>query len=95
MGKIIWLNTPLRDIIERLKDDAKSGEKRPQFTKSNIVQETATMLKERIPLYKINADFTVVTDDKSAAKVAEEIFAFLKKKETTVKNSASMNKRHH
>jgi len=30
------------------------------------------MLKERIPLYKKNADFTVITDDSSAAKVAEE-----------------------
>jgi shikimate kinase len=95
MGKIIWLNAPLHDIIERLKADAKNGEKRPRFTKSNIVQETATMLKERLPLYKKNADFTVTTDDKSVAKVAEEISAFLKKKETAVKKSASMYKRHH
>jgi len=36
-GVIIWLNAPLQDIIDRLKQDAKKEAKRPQFTPVNIV----------------------------------------------------------
>jgi shikimate kinase len=78
MGKIIWLNAPLQDIIERLDDDARKENTRPQFTKGNLLQETIDMLKERIPLYKKVADFMIDTAGKSVAQVAEEIAKHLK-----------------
>jgi shikimate kinase len=78
MGKSIWLNAPLQDIMERLEDDARKENTRPQFTKGNLLQETIAILKERIPLYRKAADFMIDTAGKSATQVAEEIAAYLK-----------------
>ena len=79
MGKVIWLDAPLHDIIDRLNEDAQSGKSRPQFTDGDIEKETADVLKERTTLYKHTADFTVKTEGKSAAQVAEEIYKLVRK----------------
>ena len=78
-GVIIWINAPLRDIINRLKKDAQNGARRPQFTSGNIIQETIDIMKQRLPLYESAADYTVDTAGKSAAQVAEEIYQYLLK----------------
>ena len=77
MGIVVWVEAPLRDIIERLQEDAQTGALRPQFTAGNLVQETVDMLKQRIPLYKEAADFSLDTTGKSAAQTAEEIYQYL------------------
>jgi shikimate kinase len=77
MGVIVWLNAPLPDIINRLKEDAQTEAKRPQFTDSDLVQETADVLKRRIPLYENAADFVVETKDRSVLQVTEEIYQYL------------------
>ncbi len=76
-GVIVWLNTPLHDIINRLSKDAQGAAIRPQFTDWNIVQETIDTLKQRIPLYKNAADHTVETVNKSPIQVMEEIYQYL------------------
>jgi shikimate kinase len=78
MGIVVWLDAPLADVIARLQNDAQTNALRPQFTDGNIVQETVDTLKQRIPLYKKAADFTVSTEGKSAEQVAEEILMCLK-----------------
>jgi shikimate kinase len=76
-GMVLWLNAPLRDIINRLNNDANGAATRPQFTNWNIVQETLDMLKQRVPLYEKAADYAVETAGKSTAQVAEEIYQYL------------------
>jgi shikimate kinase len=79
----------LQDIIDRLKKDARKGATRPQFTSSNIIQETIDIMRQRLPLYESAADHTVDTADKSVAQVAEEIYQYLRKSG----NLAKINKK--
>jgi shikimate kinase len=78
-GVIVWLNAPLQDIVDRLNKDAQRAAIRPQFTSGNIDQETADMMKLRLPLYETAADYTVDTLGKSATQVAKEIYQYLRK----------------
>jgi Shikimate kinase len=77
MGVIVWLNAPWHDIVNRLKEDAQTDAKRPQFTDGDLAQETADVLKQRIPLYENAADFVLETKDKGALQVADEIYQYL------------------
>ena len=88
-GMIVWINAPLKDIIERLKKDAQSAAIRPQFTSGNVAQETIDMMKERLPLYEAAADYIVDTADKNAKQVAEEIYQYLRKSGNLAKISKS------
>ena len=90
-GVIIWLNAPLQDIIDRLKKDARNGAIRPQFTSSNIIQETIDIMRQRLPLYESAADHTVDTAGKSAVQVAEEIYQYLRKSGNLVKIKENKN----
>ena len=77
IGVVVWLNAPIADIIERLKEDAKTDDLRPQFTDGNLAEETITVLKKRVPLYQKAADYILDTAGKSAEQVVEEICAYL------------------
>jgi len=76
---LIWLNSPLQDIVERLKNDPKSVTLRPPLTGNNLEQEIADTLQARIPLYQRAADHTVNTAGKSAVQIADEIYQCLLK----------------
>jgi shikimate kinase len=78
-GVIIWLNAPLHDIIERLKQDAQNEATRPQFTSGNIIQETIDIMRQRLPLYEREADYTVDTLNKTPEQITEEIYRYLLK----------------
>ena len=78
-GVIIWLNAPLQDIIERLKEDAQKEATRPQFTPGNIIQETIDIMRRRLPLYESAADYVVDTLEKNPEQIAEEIYQYLLK----------------
>jgi shikimate kinase len=90
-GLIIWLNAPEHDIIDRLKRDACNKAIRPQFTSGNIDQETADMMKLRLPLYETAADYIVDTLGKSATQVAEKIYQYLRKSGNLDKIKESKN----
>jgi shikimate kinase len=77
MGTLIYLKTPLPDIVERLKQDAQAEQIRPQFTSGNLIEETIAALEERIPIYESTADFTVDTNGKSIARVSDDIYQHL------------------
>ena len=76
-GVIIWLNTPLHDIIGRLNNNTPGAALRPKFTDENIVQETIYLMKQRFPLYENAANHTVETANKNPLQVAEEIYQYL------------------
>ena len=77
MGVIAWLNAPIKDIIDRLNDDAQSSAARPQFTTNDLAQETMDIFAERLPLYKKTANFVIDTEGKSAPQIAETIYHHL------------------
>ena len=79
MGKIIWLNAPLQDIVDRLEDDAVKDDTRPQFTTDDLAQETMDIFAQRLPLYEKTADFMAGTAGKSAPQIAETIYHYLLK----------------
>jgi len=78
-GIMIWLNTPLQDIITRLQEDARTAAFRPQFTKKDLVQESTEVWEKRFPLYKKAADFSLDTAGKKSLQVADEIYQYLLK----------------
>jgi shikimate kinase len=79
MGTIVWLNTALSDIVERLREDARTKATRPQFTEENILQETTALLAQRIPLYEKAAAVAIDPAGKSALQIADEIYDKLPK----------------
>jgi len=79
MGVIVWLDAPIKDIIDRLNDDVKNDATRPQFTADDLAEETMDIFAERLPLYKKTADFIVITAGKSAPQIAETIYHYLLK----------------
>jgi shikimate kinase len=91
MGVIVWLNACLSDIINRLKEDAQTEAKRPQFTEGDLAQETADVLTRRIPLYENAADFVVETKGKSALQVTDEIYQYLLESGIVAKINKSKN----
>lgn len=91
MGVIVWLNAPLPDIINRLREDAQAEAKRPQFTDGDLAQETADVWKRRIPLYENAADFVVETKGKSASQVTDEIYQYLLESGRVAKINNSKN----
>ena len=77
MGVIVWLNAPIKDIIDRLNEDAQNNASRPQFTTDDLAQETVDIFAERLSLYKKSAKFLVGTAGKSAPQIAEIIHHYL------------------
>jgi len=78
-GVIIWLNAPMEDIIDRLNKDAQSKAIRPQFTTGNIIEETVSIMNQRLPLYEKAADYILDTTGKETLQIAEEIYQYLRK----------------
>ncbi|PKN89041.1 MAG: shikimate kinase I [Deltaproteobacteria bacterium HGW-Deltaproteobacteria-1] len=76
-GTLVYLKTPLRDIVERLRRDAHSDQTRPQFTTESLEEETMAVLEERIPVYESIADFTVDTDGKNVKQVSDDVYQYL------------------
>jgi len=74
LGKVVYLKTPVEDILERLTRDAREEQIRPQFTSGSLAEETLEILSQRMPLYEATADFTVDTEGKSVVRVAEEVY---------------------
>lgn len=78
-GKIVWLGASAETLWERIQADPQTAARRPNLTASGGVEEVRRLLGEREPLYRECADLTIDTEGKSAAQVAEEIVAGLKK----------------
>jgi shikimate kinase len=92
LGVIVWLNAPIKDIIDRLNEDAQNNAVRPQFTTDDLAQETMDIFAERLPLYKKTADFMVGTAGKSAPQIAETIYHHLLESGIVAKLKESKNK---
>ncbi len=73
MGPVIWLTARPATIHQRLLGDASSSQRRPPLTKLGSLTEIVRLLEARESHYRQTADLEVMTDDKSAEEVADEI----------------------
>lgn len=70
---VVWLTARPETIHARMAADAKTAQQRPNLTTGGGLEEIASLLNQREPVYRACADFTVETDGKSAEQVAQEI----------------------
>jgi shikimate kinase len=76
-GLLIWLRADVMTMVERIGDDAANGERRPPFLHDDTLREAEAALKERLPIYKRLADFSIDTTGKSIDEIVEAICQFL------------------
>jgi shikimate kinase len=76
-GLLIWLRAGVVTMVERIRDDATSKERRPSLLHDDVFQETEDVLKERLPVYRGVADFSINTTGKSIDEIVEAVCQFL------------------
>ncbi len=69
-GLVVWLDAPVELLGQRLAADP-SG--RPALTSQGLVQEVATVLEFRRPLYQETADLVIQVAGKRVEEVAREV----------------------
>ncbi len=72
-GVFIWLDAQAESIVERMKNDTATADQRPSLTGADTLSETAAMLKERDPVYRLLANYRVDTTGRRVAEVVDEI----------------------
>jgi len=78
---MIWLKAGVRVIAERLDADARTQDQRPALTAAGGLAEIETLLREREPIYRRCADYSVDTEGKTPQAVADEILGLLGKRD--------------
>ncbi len=77
-GKVAWLTASAETIRRRLLADADSRNTRPPLTESaGIAAEIEQTLAERVPLYRLAADFSIDTDGATEEEVCRSILRHL------------------
>lgn len=76
-GLLIWLTADMMTMVERIRNDAASGERRPPFLHDEALREEEAVLKERLPIYRELADFSIDTTGKSIDEIVEAVCQFL------------------
>jgi shikimate kinase len=76
-GLLIWLTADAFTTVRRMINDAKSEARRPSFFHEDIFRETEDVLKERIPIYRGLADFSLNTTDKNIDEIVNAVCEFL------------------
>jgi shikimate kinase len=76
-GLLIWLRADVMTMVERMRDDATSKERRPPFLHDDTFRETEDVLKQRIPVYRGLADFSLDTKGKNIDEIVNAVCEFL------------------
>jgi shikimate kinase len=79
-GVFVWLIADAKAIAARMGNDETGGNERPSLTQASSIGEIDQVLAEREPLYRRLADLAVDTTEIEADRVAEAIFAGLRKR---------------
>ena len=64
-GLFLWLTADVPTIIERMRNDRTGEERMPPLASDSAERETAGILKQRTPIYRGLADFTIDTASSS------------------------------
>lgn len=78
-GPIVWLQTSVTTIEQRIAGDRSSTARRPNLTTGGGRAEIETVLARREPIYRAAADIAVVTDDRSTEEIVDLIMRELDK----------------
>ena len=71
-GVVVWLTAPVEVLVSRLQADS-SPDPRPALTGTGLIDEVATVLGAREPLYRECADLIVDNSLGNPSAVVEEI----------------------
>ncbi len=88
-GLLIWLRADVMTMVERIRDDAASKERRPSLLHDDIVRETEDILKHRIPVYRGIADFSLDTTGKNIDETVNAVCEFLNVTDAFVKKEST------
>ena len=77
-GSLIWLRADVMTMVERMRNDGTSEERRPSFLDDDICRETEDVLKERLPVYGRLADFSLDTTHKDIDEIVNAVCESLK-----------------
>jgi shikimate kinase len=72
-GKIVWLDCPVEVLAKRLRADQNQGPGRPPLTDLGVVEEIASVLQVREPIYRTLADLILPTGSASPEELASQI----------------------
>jgi len=72
-GWLVWLNTGVPVIRERMETAQKSGEFRPTLSGADPLKEIDRILHERMPVYALTSDYRVDTDRKNPEETGHAI----------------------
>ena len=72
-GKLVWLDCPVEVLVKRLRADQTQGPGRPPLTSLGVVEEIASVLQIREPIYRSLADLIVPTGSSSPEVLASQI----------------------
>lgn len=76
-GWVVWLDTGVPVIRERMKKAQKSGEFRPTLSGADPLKEIDRILHERMPVYELTSDYRVGTDRQNPEEVGQAIMRAL------------------
>jgi shikimate kinase len=82
-GTCFWLNADAETIVNRLRADDSTAERRPALTNLQQREEVRHLLEERSSLYEMSADYRIETSGKEPETVAEEILALWSARSTS------------
>ena len=71
-GLFLWLTADVNTILQRMRNDSRNGGGRPPLAGDCAERETSGILKQRIPIYRRLADFTIDTSERDIEAVAQE-----------------------
>lgn len=72
-GKVIWLKADTAILCERIAKDRHSTGQRPSLTGKDICREMEDVLRERYPLYRETADYTIDCGKMTVDEAVQEI----------------------
>jgi shikimate kinase len=74
LGRVVWLRADIHTIYSRIAGDRHTQQRRPKLSSLGSLEEIATILERRLPMYNASADFSVETSLISTEAVALTIF---------------------
>lgn len=79
-GVFIWLDAAPTAIVQRMEKDAATAAQRPPLSGTDSLGETAAMLKEREPIYRLLANYRIDTTGRGVDEVVDEISGLIQEK---------------
>ena len=90
-GLMVFLETRMDDILQRMTADARTPATRPDLTGLPLAEEVRVLLERREPLYRTAADVVVNTSVLSVEACVDQIIQFLLQKEERIHRARNMS----